>query len=101
MLKIKRTGKFNQLLDELCFEDQELALLINNKINLFKRNPKDTRLDNHNLTKKMEGKSAFSITDDIRIIYEWVGLTTVRFLGIGPHTKVYIKAKSKKQSPKH
>lgn len=98
MLKIQRTGQFNQLLDERCFEDPELALLINKKIILFQRNPQDTRLDNHALTKKMQGKWAFSITGDLRIIYEWVGRTTVRFLDIGPHIKVY--PKSKKQSPK-
>lgn len=100
MLKIQRTGQFNQWLDELCFENLKLATLINEFIILFQKNPEDTRLNNHALTKKMEGKSAFSITDDIRIIYEWVGPTTVRFLDIGPHTTVYVKARAKKQSPK-
>lgn len=95
MLKIQRTGKFNQQLDELCFKDLELTILVNKLINLFKKNPRDTRLDNHPLTKKMEGKWSFSITDDIRIVYEWIGHSSVRFLDIGPHKKVY-----KKQSPK-
>jgi len=39
----------------------------------------------------MKGKWAFSVTDDIRIVYEWLGKTTVRFLAIGRHSKVYKK----------
>jgi mRNA-degrading endonuclease YafQ of YafQ-DinJ toxin-antitoxin module len=47
------------------------------------------RLSNHALTKSMKGKWAFSITDDIRIIYEKIGPQTIRFLAIGKHTEVY------------
>lgn len=91
MIKAVQTGKFNQLLDELCFEDLELRLKISQKIERFQNNPLDTRLENHPLTKRMEGKWAFSITDDIRVVYEWIGKTTVRFLAIGGHEKVYSK----------
>ncbi len=56
---------------------------------LTQKNPNDTRLDNHQLTKRMEGKWAFSITDDIRIVYEWLGKNTARFLAIGGHSKIY------------
>lgn len=74
---------------EKLSEDQELAELIAYRINLFRYNPDDTRLDNHLLTKRMEGKWAFSITGDIRIVYEWIGKRDVRFLAIGTHTEVY------------
>ncbi len=37
----------------------------------------------------MKGKWAFSITDDIRIVYEWKTKNVVRFLAIGGHEKVY------------
>ena len=70
------------------------------RIRWFKKNPHDTRLDNHLLTKKMIGKWAFSITDDIRIVYEWTNQTTVRFLAIGSHNKVYPRQVIKKRSPK-
>lgn len=39
----------------------------------------------------MEGKCAFSITEDIRIIYVWLGDNTARFLDIGSHDTVYKK----------
>lgn len=89
MIRVEKTGKFNQLLDEICFENPQLKLEVNQRIQWLKNNPDDTRLDNHALTKRMEGKWAFSITDDIRIVYEWLSKTTVRFLAIGGHGKAY------------
>ncbi len=77
------------MLDELCEENGELEQIINHQIQWFCKNPNDSRLDNHALTKKLEGEWAFSITDDIRIVYEWLGKTTVRFLAIGGHKRVY------------
>lgn len=96
MVRIVRTGRFNQSLDELLFEYPDLLTAVNNKIKWFQINPVDTRLDNHPLTKRMSGKWAFSITDDIRITYEWLSKTTVRFRDIGPHDKVYKKQSTKR-----
>ncbi|OGG27543.1 hypothetical protein A3A64_02805 [Candidatus Gottesmanbacteria bacterium RIFCSPLOWO2_01_FULL_48_11] len=59
------------------------------RIRWFRKNPDDTRLRNHALHKKLAGKWAFSITGDIRIVYEWVGMSTVRLLAIGGHKMVY------------
>jgi len=39
----------------------------------------------------MRGKFSFSITGDVRIVYEWLGRNEVRFLAIGGHRKVYGK----------
>lgn len=91
MLKVEKTGKFNQLLDELRLKNPELEAEIDQRIHWFQKNSQDTRLRNHQLTGRMEGKWAYSITDDIRIVYEWLGKTTVRFLAIGGHQKVYRK----------
>ncbi len=89
MLKIKRRGEFSALQDELCLENSDLEQIIDQRVKWFRRNPQDTRLANHSLTGKMEGKWAFSITDDIRIVYKWLGKTTVRFLVIGGHKRAY------------
>lgn len=99
MAKINRTGTFDQMYLDLCKEFPDLEFTLTQKMTWFKKNPKDTRLDNHFLTKPMEGKWAFSLTDDLRIVYEWTNKTTAHFLAIGPHVKVY--PKSKKQSLKH
>ena len=88
-MKISFVGEFDQRYRELTAENSELKVLVDQKVMWFKKNPNDTRLDNHALTKQMEGKWAFNITDDIRIVYEWLGKNTVRFLAIGSHKEVY------------
>lgn len=89
MIKIRRRGDFSEMLNELTSQDESLEQIINQRTKWFQGNPQDTRLDNHPLRSGMTGKWAFSITDDIRIVYEWLGKTTVRFLAIGGHQKVY------------
>ena len=89
MVKTELTGKFEQMLEELLLSDPKLSTKIDKLINLFKKNSNDTRLKNHKLTGKMVGQFAFSINEDIRIVYEIIGKNTVRFLAIGPHEKVY------------
>lgn len=89
MLRVNRTGEYEQMEQELLLENPELEIEVLERIKWFSKNPQDTRLDNHALTKPMEGKWAFSITEDIRIAYEWLGKTTVRFLAIGGHKRAY------------
>lgn len=89
MVKVEQAGKFNQQLHKIRLENPELEIEIDQRTRWFQKNPQDTRLNNHPLTKRMEGKWAFSVTDDIRIVYKWVGKTTVRFLAIGSHHQVY------------
>lgn len=89
MLKIKFSGNFVKMYDELLEQDSELEDLVDELRTIFVKNPKDTRLRSYKLSGKMKGQFAFSITGDIRIIYEVTGKNTVRFLAIGPHEKVY------------
>ena len=89
MLKIHNSGLFNSKYRSLIKNDKAMQSLILERIFLFRKNLDDTRLHNHPLKKSMEGKWSFSITNDIRIVYEWIGKTTVRFLMIGPHKDVY------------
>lgn len=97
MVKVREAGDYIENLKTLILEFPEIELIVAERTKWFKNNPQDTRLDNHPLKKPMLGKWSFSITDDFRIIYEWLGKTTVRFLAIGPHVKVYsIKLKEKK-----
>jgi mRNA-degrading endonuclease YafQ of YafQ-DinJ toxin-antitoxin module len=91
MIRIRTEGQYDQMYQSLTENDLELRELVLYKVNLFRKNPKDTRLDNHPLHKRMEDKWAFSITDDIRIVYEWLGKSTARFLAIGGHPAVYAK----------
>ncbi len=91
MVKIRTSGDFDKDYRELIKENPDIKVEAAKRIILFSGNPLDTRLKNHRLTKRLRSKWAFSITDDIRIIYEWKGKTTARFLAIGRHYKVYKK----------
>ena len=90
-MNIELTGDYDKMYRELALEKNPLKTRVVTCIRLFKENPNDTRLDNHPLKKSMNGRWAFSVTDDIRIVYKWMGKTTVRFLAIGHHGQVYKK----------
>lgn len=92
MVSIKRTGDYEKMLEELVCTNEEMLDTVQSRVKIFQKNPEDTRVDNHPLHKGMKGKWAFSVTDDIRIVYRWVGKTTVRFLAIGRHGTVYAKS---------
>lgn len=89
MVKITYTGDYQEDLLNLLETFPELKQEVDRRVFWFQKNSDDTRLDIHPLRKSMEGKWAFSITDNIRIVYEWSGKKTVRFLAIGSHTQVY------------
>lgn len=89
MIKIKRVGTFDKMLESLCVEDERLIDKVEKAIIRFQKNPSDTRLKNHKLVGRLAGKWAFNITADLRIVYEWQGKNTVRFIAIGTHSQVY------------
>lgn len=89
MVKIKFGKTYYRSLKILIEQQPTISVEIERSIDLFKKNPQDTRLENHALRKQLEGKYAFSVTGDIRIVYEWKGKTTARFLVIGSHRAVY------------
>ncbi|MCJ7739923.1 type II toxin-antitoxin system mRNA interferase toxin, RelE/StbE family [Candidatus Microgenomates bacterium] len=89
MIKLQLSGDFDEMYRELVIENPDLKEIVWRKIKLLINNPQDTRLYNHALRGKMEGQWAFSINSDIRIVYEWLGKNTVRFLAIGGHKIVY------------
>lgn len=89
MVKILESGNYLKMREGLLTEAPETEEEIRKSVKWFANNPDDTRLDNHSLARKMKGKWAFSVADDIRIVYRWIGKSTVRFLAIGPHQEVY------------
>lgn len=95
-MKIIRTGRFEKMLDLLIQNDASMKELVRERITLFQKNPDDSRLDSHPLRKRLKGKWTFSITGDIRIVFEWLGAHRVRFLTIGGHEVVYGRSKRRK-----
>ncbi len=91
MVKITLGRGFQKEYSDLIKEHPELKEVAATKVSVFQNNPQDTRLRNHALKTRLAGKYAFSITQDIRIVYEHLGETTVRFIAIGTHWQLYGK----------
>ncbi len=88
-MKVELSGRYDRMYRELLRRDPTMGKKVAERTILFHKNPKDTRLQTHALKKRMRGKYAFSVTNDIRIIFIWIGKSTVRFLAIGSHKTVY------------
>lgn len=59
-------------------------------IEKFRLNPLDSTLKNHKLSGKLKGKKAFSITSDMRVVFEeYDDYVLVIMLDIGTHNQVY------------
>jgi len=95
MVKIRLSGNFDISYKELIRLEPEQKAIVWERVKIFQKHPLDTRLRNHKLKGKLSGKWAFSVTDDIRIVYEWKTKNVARFLAIGRHGKVYRNYRSK------
>lgn len=89
MVKILYTAKFWETYKELIKEGNVTENQIEQNVRWFCNNPEDTRIFNHELKKNLLGKSSFSINNNIRIVYRWLGKNIVQFLKIGGHKEVY------------
>lgn len=56
---------------------------------IFLKNPTELILRDHPLVGDLYGKRAFSVTGDIRVIYQFLNKETVFLLRIGTHNQVY------------
>ncbi|MEK7610317.1 MAG: type II toxin-antitoxin system mRNA interferase toxin, RelE/StbE family [Patescibacteria group bacterium] len=59
------------------------------QLQIFVHNPMDPRLYNHALSGPLANHRSIKITGDIRAHYVLVGEEIVRFVAIGPHSKLY------------
>jgi mRNA-degrading endonuclease YafQ of YafQ-DinJ toxin-antitoxin module len=89
MIHLQKTEAYLVGLKRLHNQAPELDKEVEERIGWFVKKPKDERLANHPLGGDMTGLYAFSITDDIRITYQWLGKNRARLLAIGTHEEVY------------
>ncbi len=59
------------------------------KMKIFLENPFFSQLRTHKLSGKLAGQWAFSIDDDCRIVFEFVGKDQVLLIDVGSHDEVY------------
>lgn len=70
---------------------QKVIHQFNERVKLFTKSPESSLLNDHPLRGNLKGYRSFSVTKDIRVIYEIVDDNMVRFLNIGTHEQVYKK----------
>jgi len=61
------------------------------RVKIFSKNPAHPILCDHSLQGQMKNYRAFSITNDIRVVYQIIDDQIVKFVDIGTHDQVYEK----------
>lgn len=70
--------------------DSKIQKKVDSAIHKFRANPFDRTLYNHPLTGKLQGKRAFSVTGDMRVVFEeYNDYVLVVMIDVGSHSQVY------------
>lgn len=77
------TSRFKKAFQNLPKINQEL---VRNREKIFRRDPFDPVLETHELRNEWTGYMAFSITEDLRIIFKMTKNGEIIFYNVGPHT---------------
>jgi len=88
-MKILFTPSFTRALRTLWKKNPELENVFWKKVEIFHHSPFHTSLKTHNLGGKLKGLRSFSLTKDIRIVFEFMPDGTALFSNIGDHDEVY------------
>ena len=70
-------------------KNEELRRRFWRRMEAFLTNPFSPQLRAHKLSGKLEGQWAFSIDDDCRVVFEFIGEDRVLLIDIGSHDEVY------------
>jgi mRNA-degrading endonuclease YafQ of YafQ-DinJ toxin-antitoxin module len=70
-------------------KNEELRRRFWRRLDVFLTNPFSPGLRTHKLSGKLEGQWAFSVDDDCRVVFEFVGEDLVLLMDIGGHDEVY------------
>lgn len=91
MVEIIFDKKFRQHYSNRIFPSLKLSDRFLERLKIFSKNPNNSVLNDHSLQGELKNCRAFSITSDIRVIYQIIGDNAVRFVNIGTHEQVYKK----------
>ena len=88
-MKIYFSEKFIEQYKLLQKRNTKLAKKLQQRVKIFIQNPHHPLLKTHQLAGKLKNKSAFWISWDTRIVFEYLAKDKVRFLVLGKHNEVY------------
>lgn len=86
---VKTHPKFDKNYRRRILPHPHLDTKFKERLNLFITNPRNPILKDHPLIGKKKHLRSFSITGDIRVIYQEISPTEALFLDIGTHSQVY------------
>lgn len=69
--------------------NSKLKLAFEQRVREFCIDPAASQLHNHQLIGQKQNFRSFSITGDIRLVYQFIDKQTVLFFDIGSHNQVY------------
>lgn len=88
MKPVNFSHKFEKAYSKRIIRDRKLKEAFETKYQLFCGGERDYPLNDHALGGEMKGKRSFSITADVRVVYEETE-SSIIFLDIGTHAQVY------------
>lgn len=88
-MTIKTSAVFDKAYKRRIGHNIKLIQQVKERLILFQTDPKSLLLKNHKLKGTFLGYRAFSITGDIRIVYEQESEDIVTLVDIGSHNQVY------------
>lgn len=88
MKSIRRHRRFEKHFRLRITPNKKLSRQFEKRFTLFLQGVRDYPLDDHQLTGKLAGKRSFSISGDIRVVYQETS-DAITFLDIGAHNQVY------------
>lgn len=87
-MKIKTHRLFEKNFKKRILTNPKLTKTFKSRINLFQKDKQAPLLRDHQLTGNLKNFRSFSITGDIRVIYQ-VNQQTVILVDIGSHNQLY------------
>lgn len=88
-MRVRRSSAFDKAYDERIKKDPILRDLFWEALEIFEADPFHPALRTHPLTGPLEGKWAFSVDYDCRVVFNFTNNNLVTFLDIGTHDEVY------------
>ena len=89
MIKISWDQGFKRVYRKKVKNDDELKSRFWGAVEMFAKDPFQSRLRTHKLTGKLDGLWAFSVSYDCRVIFKFLSKTEILLIDIGGHDEVY------------
>ena len=89
MLKISWDPGFKRIYKKKIKRDDQLKKEFWESMELFEKDPFQSRLKTHKLSGKLKGLWAFSINYDLRVVFRFLTQNEVLLVDIGTHDEIY------------